>query len=366
MGKLLDALKRGEGQIPEFDVEGLIDGATLRDAEASLPANGRPAAGNHTSSGGHFGLTAARMAGHISVAEPDAEPTTDLPTTDRSAPETFVPPPRPTANPQPPKPLLAEEPPAPTPPAPRAPQPPAMTDWMPSGPRSMPVKLPKSAPLLPFGGGPSVAGEQYRIVRTKILQHPLHPRMIVISSPGPGDGKSVSAVNLAGVLSLKTEANVVLIDADFRKASIHQQLGLPEGRGLAEILKHECLLEDALVNVEQLRNLYVIPAGKQRENPAELLDSSAWIWVSEMLRKSFEYIVIDSPPVAAVTDYDLIQAVCDGVILVARPDHTKRALLTKAVASVPKEKFLGVLLNCVDDWFLSKHNNYGAYYPSAK
>ncbi len=365
MGKILDALKLGEGQIPEFDVDGLIDGGTLRDAVGHVPANGKPAGQGGTA--GYFGLTGARSAAVISPAVPETEPVPDVPVArdvpvpaDVPVAEPFSPPAPPAPAPYSPKLTVAEEPPAQkSPPA-------SMADWVPSGPRTMPLKMAKSAPLLPFGGGPSAAGEQYRIVRTKILQHPLHPRMIVISSPGSGDGKSVSAVNLAGVLSLKTEANVVLIDADFRKASIHQQLGIPEGRGLAEIIKHECLLEDALVSVEQLRNLYVIPAGKHRENPAELLDSSAWLWVSEMLRKSFEYIVIDSPPVAAVADYDLIQAVCDAVILVARPDHTKRALLTKAVESVPKDKFLGVLLNCVDDWFLTRHNHYGAYYPSAK
>jgi Mrp family chromosome partitioning ATPase len=89
------------------------------------------------------------------------------------------------------------------------------------------------------------------------------------------------------------------------------------------------------------------------------------------LKKQFRYIIVDSPPIAAVADYDLLQSVCDGVVVVVRPDHTSRTACKRALESVPKDKLLGVLLNCVTPWFLggSSGYDYGApyyYSPESK
>ena len=90
--------------------------------------------------------------------------------------------------------------------------------------------------MLPFDDGVSShASEQYRIVRTRIVQHPSRPSLILVSSPDPGDGKTITAINVAGALSLKSEGSVLLIDADFRRPNIHEQLGLPIGPGLADL-----------------------------------------------------------------------------------------------------------------------------------
>ena len=137
---------------------------------------------------------------------------------------------------------------------------------------------------------------------------PSQPRIIVISSPGLGDGKSLSAINIAGALSLKTSAKVLLVDADFRRASIHTKIGFPESPGLAEMLGRGCSLEAAVIRCEQFPSLYVLPAGERPANPVELLDSPQWGHLCARLRKEFEYIIIDSPPMEAVADYDLIQA----------------------------------------------------------
>jgi capsular exopolysaccharide synthesis family protein len=218
------------------------------------------------------------------------------------------------------------------------------------------------SPLLPFEDGQWLASEQYRILRTKISQHVRQPRLIVFSSPAAGDGKSVSAINTAGALSLKSGAQVLLLDADFRRSAVHIQLGIPEAPGLSEVLRGLCTAEEALVRAHELPTLCVMPAGASPANPAELLDSARWIALCAKLRKLFQYIVVDSPPVAAVADYELIQAVCDGVILVARPDQTPRPLLQKALDTVPKDKLLGVLINCVPDWLLAKHTGSDHYY----
>jgi capsular exopolysaccharide synthesis family protein len=230
--------------------------------------------------------------------------------------------------------------------------------------RVLNLQVSAPSPLLPFEEGQWQASEQYRVLRTKIVQHPKQPRLIVISSPAPGDGKSVSAINLAAALSLKSEARVLLIDGDFRKSAVHVQLGLPQAPGLAEVLRGACSPEEVMVNTSELSNLYVMCAGDQPDNPVELLDSSRWPALCTKLRGLFRYVIIDSPPVAFVADYDLIQAQCDGVILVVRPDHTYRPLLRRSLETIAKAKFLGVLLNCVPEWFLGKHANTNYYHYS--
>ena len=235
-------------------------------------------------------------------------------------------------------------------PAPAAPMPDA---FFPRQIRTLRLRIAAPSPLLPFEDNRSHASEQYRMLRTKISQHPKQPRLIVVSSAASRDGKTTTAVNMAGALSLKNEAKVVLLDADLRKSTIHLQLGLPERPGLVDVLTGACSIEQALVQAQEFPNLYVLSAGTLASNPAELLDSVEWPKLCTRLCNSFRYIVVDSPPLAGVADYDLIQAVADGIILVVRPDHTKRPLCQKALATVSKEKFLGVLMNCVPASFLT-------------
>jgi capsular exopolysaccharide synthesis family protein len=232
--------------------------------------------------------------------------------------------------------------------------------------RSIRLRVPAPSPLLPFENGHGRPSEQYRILRTKIVQHPSQPHFILISSPASGDGKSITATNTAAVLSLKSDARVLLVDADFRKPAIHIQLGLPEAPGLAEVLKGASRLEDALVRTQEFPNLFVIPAGVPPPNPVELLDSTNWESFCAKIRSLFRYVVVDSPPVGAVADHDLLQAASDGVVLVVRPDHTNRQLYEKALKVVPRTKFLGVVLNCVPEWPPGRHGVSDYYYSGGK
>jgi receptor protein-tyrosine kinase len=226
---------------------------------------------------------------------------------------------------------------------------------VPSQIRRLTLNPASCSPVLPFDGGQQQATDQYRILRTKITQHPMQPRLILISSPASGDGKSVSAVNIAGVLALNSDAKVLLVDADFRRSTIHTHLGLPASPGLAEVLAGACSLHEAVINVEELPTLFVLPAGNSPPGPAELMASAQWPALCSRLRTSFRHIIVDSPPVEAVADYALIQAACDGVILVIRSDHTKRRSYREALRAVPKAKFLGVILNCVPAWSLKRY-----------
>jgi len=231
--------------------------------------------------------------------------------------------------------------------------------------RTVPIAVPPGSVAIPWSGAYDfAASEQYRIIRTRIVQHPKRPKTLLVTSANSGDGKTVSAINIAGALALRDNANVLLIDADFRRKGLCKMLGLPNESGLANLLAGNCTLQEAIVRVEQYPNLYVLPAGFSRVNPAELLDSKAWDSVCATVREHFDFVVLDAPPIAGVADYELIQAKCDGVILVVRPDHTDRTLCTKAFELIPTQKVLGVVLNCAYQWFLYKtHESY--YYGSA-
>jgi receptor protein-tyrosine kinase len=227
--------------------------------------------------------------------------------------------------------------------------------------RTLPVRIRADAPILPFQPGHCHEGEQYRIARTKIIQHPDQPRLIVVSSPGSGDGKTVSAINLAGALALKSDSQVMLVDADLRRSNAASLLGLPEQPGLAEYLGGKCNLDDIIIRVEQFPNLCVVPAGKAIANPTELLDSPRWASVCAKFRRQSKFVIFDAPPIETVADFDLICAACDGVIFVVRPDRTNRKLCLEGLASVPQGKLIGVLMNCVEDWFLWKTKGYYSY-----
>ena len=229
--------------------------------------------------------------------------------------------------------------------------------------RILPIAIQRSAPLFPFEDPRERAGEQYRTLRTKLVHHVRKPKLIVVSSTTPGDGKSVTAVNLACALSLKPDTRVLLVDADFRKPVIDEMLGMPAKPGLGDVLLGGCAFEDAVVQTEQYPNLHVLVNGEADANPSELLESERWRAFCEFVRSQFEYVVIDSPPTAMAADYELLQIRTDGTLLVVRPEHSNRTACLNTLQSVPKEKLIGVVLNFSESWFLNRHDNYN--YPPA-
>jgi capsular exopolysaccharide synthesis family protein len=216
-------------------------------------------------------------------------------------------------------------------------------------------------PVLPFFGGDDHAAEQYKILRTKLVQHPRQPRLITISSPSVGDGKSVTALNIAAVLSLKQTTPVLLVEADCRRPSLCRLLNMPSSRpGLTDVLEGEIRLSDALVHFESLPNLHLLSV-QEAANPTELFDSAAWKTLCEQFRNQFAYTIFDAPPVGVVADFDLIQSTSDGVVLVIRPDHTDRGACTHIFETVPRERLLGVVMNCATDLPWSHRKRYYDY-----
>jgi receptor protein-tyrosine kinase len=224
------------------------------------------------------------------------------------------------------------------------------------------LRLSTFSPVFPFDKGDDTAAEQYRMVRTKILHSPKKPRLIVVSSACSGDGKTVTSINIAASLALKDQASVLLVDGDLRQPRVAEALGIPPSPGLAEILSSGTDLDAALIRPEQFPNLFILPAGNAGTSAAELLDSERWRAFIKQIRGRFAHVIFDAPPLALLTDYDLIQLACDAAVLVARPGHSNRAAFLKALEAVSPEKMLGVVLNCVENWWLWKTPAYGYYY----
>jgi len=225
-------------------------------------------------------------------------------------------------------------------------------------PRLLPVRLSTDAPLLPFEAKFKGVAEQYRIVRTKIVQHPMAPRVIAITSVDPGDGKTTTSINVAAALALKAETKVLLLDCDLRRGRINSLLGLPKVPGLSDVLMGKAAVNETVIQVEQYPNLFVIGAGTSSANPAEALDSENWRMLAGHLRQQFDYVILDTPPIGLVADTDLIHQVTDGLILVVRPDYTSRSHCMSVLASIPPKALLGVLLNAVAEPYLGRHQYY--------
>lgn len=213
--------------------------------------------------------------------------------------------------------------------------------------RSIPGTSGNGPGVFPFGAVDCAASEQYRLVRAKLAQRGTHHQILAVSSPQIGDGKTLTAVNLAAVLSVNSGAGVLLVDADLRRSSVGPLLGAPDGPGLRDVLRGRSLLREAIVRLEAPSDLFLLPAGEDPANPAELFDGSAWKQLCSQLRSAFQTVVIDTPPIGVVADYELVQAEVDGVILVVRPDHTNRDRFYGALKLIQPEKLVGVIYNCV-------------------
>ncbi len=225
--------------------------------------------------------------------------------------------------------------------------------------RTIPVRLGEPA-IFPFDQANASAAEQYRMIRTKIAYARPPGSIITLSSATAGDGKTITALNIAAALALKNDANIVLVDGDLCRATVAGKLGIPQSPGLVDFLQGHCQLEEVIIRLEQIPNLYIVPAGEAGQKRTELLESPRWKALVSLFRRQFAYTIIDAPPIGVVADYELLQAAGDAVVMVVRPDHTERPLCLNAIATIPKEKLLGVVFNAADKSTIAK--SYSYYY----
>jgi capsular exopolysaccharide synthesis family protein len=191
--------------------------------------------------------------------------------------------------------------------------------------------------LVPLAQPHSPLSEQYRTLRTNLLaQASVHNmKVFVVTSSLPGEGKSISSSNLACVLAEDPEKKVVLIDADMRKPTLHRLFGIDNHRGLSDYLAGGSMLEMALQR-SRLPNLWVLPAGHVPQNPTELLAGKRMEDLLTRLRRDYDWIVVDTPPVVSTTDAAILSPRADGTLLVVRMERTQRDVVKHAVELLRK------------------------------
>jgi succinoglycan biosynthesis transport protein ExoP len=197
----------------------------------------------------------------------------------------------------------------------------------------------------------SQMAESYRALRTSLLLSNLGgpPKVIMVTSARPQEGKTTTAINSAIVLAQKG-VRVLLVDADLRRPSVHKTLGLGPSSGLSNVLTGNATLEQAISESQILPNLFVLPAGSPPPNPAELLASPQMKEILGELRGQFDHVVIDTPPTLSVTDAVVLSPRVDAIILVIRSGQTTKQALRRArdILMQVNAHVTGVLLNAVD------------------
>lgn len=203
--------------------------------------------------------------------------------------------------------------------------------------------------LVSFTKPRSFEAEQYRtlsqIVETRRTSR--RDQVLAISSAGIGDGKTITTLNLAGALAQSRGSRVLLIDGDLRCPAVASQLQLggPSRPGLADAIRGQVAPLSAAMHRLPEWNLSVLTAGRVDESPYELLKSTVFARLIEEVRRDFDFVLIDCPPLPAVPDCRVIARVVDGFLVVVSADITPRKLLEEALNVLPAESVVGIVFN---------------------
>lgn len=205
----------------------------------------------------------------------------------------------------------------------------------------------------------SIAAESYRTLRTNIQYSSFDKeyKVIMVTSSEPGEGKSTTAGNLALCLA-QGEKKVILVDCDLRKPSLHKKFKISNIVGLSDVMIGK---EELVTTMHRYNNnLVILTSGKIPPNPSEMLSSKAMTTLLDALKKNFDYIILDTPPVQAVTDSQILATKADGAILVVRAERTKKDSVQNAISLLKKvnANIIGTVLNGLDN----SRNKYYYYY----
>jgi capsular exopolysaccharide synthesis family protein len=205
-----------------------------------------------------------------------------------------------------------------------------------------------------------VSVEQYRRVAAALHEYQQQNglKSIMVSSAVPKEGKTLTALNVSLTLSQSYHSRVLLIDADLRRPSIQQSFGLPDGRGLGDVLAAG---GGPLPLVEVATGLSVLIAGTPNKNSVGLLTSSCLRTVIADAAGQFDWVVIDTPPVGALPDARLISNLADAVLFVIDAQATPYDLVKRAIAELGPERIVGTVLNRIEPHSLPVNDYYGYY-----
>jgi capsular exopolysaccharide synthesis family protein len=214
--------------------------------------------------------------------------------------------------------------------------------------------------LLALYESDSPVSESFRAIKARILHSSPNSeitKLLLVTSPAEGEGKSFVSFNLAGNFA-QSNKRTLLIDCDLRRPRLHSIMGVNKKPGLVDILLKKATLEEVIRKTRR-DNLSYVTSGSISQNPAELLDSKMMNKFLDEMRDLFDIIIIDSAPIVAVIDAEILTKLADGTILVVSADKTKHQLMIDAVNIINRNKghFIGTVLND----FRYK-NGYGYYY----
>ncbi len=220
------------------------------------------------------------------------------------------------------------------------------------------------APVLCTAHQPrSPYAETYRTVRTALYfnSRGAKHQVIQITSPRPGDGKSTLAANLAIVIA-QSGKKTLLLDADFRRPTQHRLFGTTTAMGLASVVDGKAEPAEAYRKIDAVDNLTLMACGPRPENPSELLSSAQFRSLLEYLREQFDYVVVDTPPLLAVSDPSAVAAQVDGVLLTMRIDKEARpvALRAREILRELGANVMGIVVNGVGPKESGRYYNYGS------
>ena len=209
----------------------------------------------------------------------------------------------------------------------------------------------RSAALVTLHSPWSPASEHYRLVRTNVqsIAKDRKMKVILVTSPEPSDGKTVSAVNLAISLA-NNGSRTLIIDCDLRKASVARALGVRRSPGVGEMLTDGEAVPDFDRFETDIENLYCLPAGRITSPPPELLGSDTMIEILRLARAEFDVVIVDSPPVLAVTDAVVLAPFCDSAVVVVAANKTSPRAVRTTIATLENlgVEIAGVVFNQYD------------------
>jgi capsular exopolysaccharide synthesis family protein len=221
------------------------------------------------------------------------------------------------------------------------------------------VQVPVSSHIVFHSDPRSAAADRFRFLRMRLraIWETGKLKTLLVTSPLPGDGKSTVALNLATALAEGGKRSVLLVDGDLYHPSLAPALTLQNESGLAECLEADLPPMSALRRIEPL-GWYLLPAGNCKGNPTELVQSAAVAKVLQTLSPCFDWVLIDSPPVAPLVDALALSRHSDASLLVVRADVTPAEAVEEALTLLGPKQALGIVLNGVEDL----HKIYGKYY----